>query len=132
MPTLFPILLDYQFFAPFILRLTLGIVFLSAALRKLWYKKDEKRADFEKMQLNSGWLLLAVGWLELVASLLIFLGIFTQAAAAFLALVSAVYLYKQLRKETSIGDASYALLLLGVSLAMVILPPGPFSIDMPL
>ena len=107
MLSLLPNLLNWWIFAPIILRAALGISFLSEASRERQSKKP----------LTTIKLILGIG---------LILGLFTQVVA----LASAILvLYRLVKKQ---DDRELLILELAISLALLVLGPGIFAIDLPL
>jgi uncharacterized membrane protein YphA (DoxX/SURF4 family) len=106
--SLFPSLFAYSLIGTMLLRITLGVIFVV-------------RGNARRKSGNQG------GWVELAGGVLLLVGLWTQAAALILGLLS---LYRS--KKTS-GDARMLLVLLAVvSLALVLLGPGMPAVDLPL
>lgn len=115
MRTLLPALLDYSFYAPLFLRLYVAYYIGSLG------REREKGAY--------GYL----SFVHYIATLGIFLGVFLQIAA-LLGLVSISIEYVLRKKD---GSLTRERLLLNVGakailLSLLVLGPGPFSIDLPL
>jgi len=105
MISLFPTLFVFEFFAPTVLRLALGVVLIP-----LGYKKMKTVS----------------GFIELAGGILLVLGFLTQAAAL------AIFVLKLLAilRVGRIGH-QVDLLVAAIALSVAILGPGAYSIDYP-
>ena len=105
--SIFPSLLSYQEFAPLLLRLTLGIVFLYWAYRKIFLKKSKK--DIFYMVVNA------------VVGVFLVIGFLTQLAALVASLLFLVHLAKKIKnKEFLTNGINYYLILLIISLCLLL------------
>jgi len=110
-----PQLLDYQFYAPLLLRFALGAIFLIHGYSKLF----EARLQF-------------VGILEFVAGVLLVIGLFTQIAALVLAAELFIIIVWFKRGQKFVGGWEFDFVLLVMALAILVLGPGAWAIDLPL
>lgn len=130
--SVFPELLSYWLFAPFLLRITLGIFFVWTALQH----------SRQRQVLQSVW----PAWtrpmysisiiFEVLLGALLVIGLYTQVAA----LVVAVYAVKML--IVKIARSQYAvwaphntflyIMILAISLSLLVLGAGAFAFDLPL
>lgn len=109
MLSILPQLLDYQFYAPTLLRVALGAIFLIHGYPKLF----DTRLRF-------------LGLLESVAGVLLVIGLFTQAAALALAIeLLIIILWFKRRRELDF-------ILLIMALALLVLGSGAWAFDLPL
>src|SRR3989344_4056000 len=97
--SLFPNLLVFEGFAPLLLRLTLGTIFL------FWgYRKLKNRADSNNI---------FVGGLDCAVGTLLILGLFTQLAALVAVIMLAIGIYKKVQRKAFLTDGvNYYLILL--------------------
>lgn len=109
MLSLFPRLLDLQFYAPLLLRLALGAFFLIHGYPKLF-----------KAQLRF------IGLLEFIAGILLIIGLFTQVAALVLAIELLIIIVWFKRGQ----ELDFVLLIM--ALTLLVLGPGAWAIDLPL
>ena len=118
MLSLFPSLLTYEQLAPFLLRLTLGVVLIHWSYGRLKNKNTAVRS-------------FAV--LEGIVGILLVLGLYTQLAALIAALVFFVQLIKKAKTKSLFTDGvNYYFILLMISLSLLLLGAGAFSFDLPL
>ena len=111
MLSIFPQFLDFQFYAPTILRFALGAIFLIHGYPKLF----EARLQF-------------VGILEFVAGVLLVIGLFTQIAALVLAAELFIIIVWFKRGQ----NWEFDFVLLVMALAILVLGPGAWAFDLPL
>lgn len=115
----FPSLLIYSPLAPTILRLVLGLVFLDLG----YFNLKMRRAP----------LLSAVGVLEVVGAIMLFLGFYTQIAALGFALLTGIELYIEWKNANILkGDLVFYLLLFAISLSLLLSGAGAYAKDLPL
>ena len=122
MLSLFPDLFAFQNFAPLILRLVLGFIFIIHGYPKL-FKDNSDPGIF--------WAYLA-GAVEFFGGIFLVLGLFTQLAAAALTLEILVSIVKMKFSKGFAGGHELDLTLLAMALALVLLGPGALSLDLPL
>ena len=126
MLSIFPQLLFLGEFAPLILRLVLGAIFIAHGYEK-YFKKFDETVDYP-----ARFIVIAVSWLSLASGALLIVGFLTQLAAIMTAVMSLGLLWKVGFKKGLIGGWEFDLALLAMSLALIVLGPGFFSIDLPL
>ncbi len=132
MISLFPQLFSYDFFAPTILRIMLGIIFIIYGFGKFM-----KPGMAEKIFFTAGirpvklWVKV-IATLELISGLLLIIGFLTQLAAILTSLILIGAILKVRIKMGFMRGYDFELLLLVVSLSLLLLGPGAFAIDFPL
>lgn len=114
MLSLFPQLFTYQELAPFILRLAAGFIAVSFGYPSLFKPSERLRFTF--------------GIANCCAGVLLLVGFLTQLAAIFaiLATILEPYLLGTEKKYR------FQIILIAVLVALMLLGPGLFSIDLPL
>ncbi len=131
--SVFPQLLDWQFFGPLFLRLALGLIFLAHGYQKLAGDKAQLVGWLESMKFRPGkfwaWLVTAV---EFLGGIALVLGLFTQLAALILAIQFLIIILWFKRGQNFIGGKEFDFLILFALLALLVLGPGTWSIDLPL
>jgi len=119
MLSLFPNLLVFQGFAPLLLRLTLGIIFVFWAYRKIRNKKDKGP--------------LSLALLHAVVGILLIIGLFTQAAALISLIIFAFGLIQKMKDRAFLTDGvNYYFILFIISFSLLLTGPGLFAFDLPL
>lgn len=113
--SIFPRLLDWQFYGPTLLRLALGAIVLAHGWQKL---------SGDKTQL--------AGWVEFLGGILLVIGLWTQLAALILAIEFLVIIFWIQRGKPFIGGREFDFLILFTLLSILVLGPGAWSIDLPL
>ncbi|MDP3934841.1 MAG: DoxX family protein [Candidatus Giovannonibacteria bacterium] len=115
MLSVLPQFLDYSFYAPTILRLALGAVFLIHGYPKLFEAR-----------------LRLAGLLEFIAGVLLAIGLFTQAAALVLAVELLIIIIWFKRGQKFVGGWEFDFVLLIMALALLVLGSGAWAFDLPL
>lgn len=133
MLSLFPQLLDFQFYGPLLLRLALGTIFLAHGYQKLAGDKSQFAGWLEAMKFRPGkfwaWLVTLV---EFLGGIALVLGFWTQLAALVLTIQFLVILLWFKRGQSFIGGWELDWLILLSLLALLVLGPGAWSLDLPL
>ncbi|OGF63909.1 hypothetical protein A2661_02000 [Candidatus Giovannonibacteria bacterium RIFCSPHIGHO2_01_FULL_45_24] len=140
MLSIFPQFLDYGFYAPTILRVALGAIFLAHGWQKLVSDKVQFAGWFESMKFRPGkfwaWL---VTLAEFLGGICLIVGFLTQLAALVLAVQFLAILLWFKRGQKFIGGLSageagweFDFLILLALLALLVLGPGALAIDLPL
>jgi uncharacterized membrane protein YphA (DoxX/SURF4 family) len=129
--TLFPGLLDYSFYAPTILRVAAALVIASLALAH-WQKRDELHKLLRPLTGSSARFLVPLAVLvEAATAMLLFIGLYTQAAAIvgmFLALRSLILRPRALAPYGHAADW----LLLSICASLLLTGAGAIAFDLPL
>ena len=131
--SLFPSFLDYGFLATGILRMTLGIIFIWFAYVKFFPERMVRIAFFEKLGLKPALLFfILTNSLELVAGVLLVVGLFTQAAALVAGiLMTLAALIKWRRPGAKLDNPlEFYILFAVVSFALIASGPGAFAFDL--
>ena len=110
MLSLFPQLFFLEQFAPFILRLVLGVIFFVRGYFKIIERGEKLR--------------ITAGGLELVGAILVLAGLFTQLGAIFFIIDRAIAIWKTKFSELNV-------ILMAMALCLLVLGPGFLSIDYP-
>ncbi len=113
----FPDLLIYSTFAPFVLRVVLGFVYLDLGLLNVKKEGNQK----------------LLGLVEVVGAVMLFLGFYTQIAAMLFIVIGAVSFYVEY-KDASIlkRDIVFYLLVLAISISLLLTGAGAYAKDLPL
>ena len=124
MLSIFPTLLAYPLAGTALLRVTAGIVCFFLGFRALRSLKGN--FSLEKLAV-------AVAAIEVAAGVFLTIGLFTQAAALVIGIVSLLVIFLP-KKETSpgFGQTLFYILLAGVSFSILFLGPGTLAFDLPL
>jgi len=120
MLSVFPGLLNYPLIGIFILRVALGLVFLKFGLEIFFLKKR--------------WGEKAVNISEIICGAFLLIGFLTQPSALFALLITlTAFLFKIFkRNEIFSRPLIFYFFLAAVSVSLILLGPGAFSIDLPL
>ncbi len=119
MLSLFPSLLALEGFAPLLLRLTLGAVFIA------WAYRDFKASPSTR---DKVWIVVY----DIIAISLI-IGLYTQLSALASAIILGSRLFKKIREKAFLTDGvNYYLILFIISLSLLLTGPGFIAFDLPL
>ena len=132
--SVFPDLLNYSFFAPLILRLGVGLIFVVLAYRVGFSMRMTTKnllGRFPVFKPQAFWITLGT-LLCLVVGLLLILGLYTQIAALLTIVTGFKLIALKKITETSFLNPSTCFLLIIMGLALLISGPGAFAIDLPL
>ena len=121
MLNLFPTLLVFGLLAPFLIRIAVAVYFLAVSIsdiKRLYNKKDSQK--------SYGILVYFIASGSFVSGILMFIGLYTQMAAIFLAATSLSYAIKEPQKRV------LYLFLFMMSLSLLFSGAGFFAFDLPL
>lgn len=122
MLSLFPWILTYQEFSPLLLRLTLGIVFLFWAYRRIQRESKESRN-----------MKIACVAFEAILGICLIIGFLTQLIALLTTLVFLSHLINKAKNKAFLTNGiNYYFILLIISLCLLLTGPGAFSVDLPI
>lgn len=133
MLSVFPNLLDFQFFGPFILRIVLGMILIVSSLDLVESKKIFAKLFGEARKKIADIFAWVFCGLKAVSGILIFAGLFTQPAAIGAMLVLGFYLVVSPYAEMP-GQSRKVLhlVLFAIALSLLLTGPGAMAFDMPL
>ena len=119
MLSFFPSLLVLEGFAPLLLRIALGSVFVFWAYRKLRSRENTKR--------------IIGGAIEAIIGVFLIVGFLTQLAALISAIILSIHIIAKIKKKEFLTDGvNYYLILLFISLALLLTGAGFIAFDLPL
>lgn len=129
----FPQLLDFSFYGPTLLRLALGAIFLAHGYQKLAGDKSQFVGWLESMKFRPGkfwaWLVTLV---EFLGGIALVVGFWTQLVALVLAIQFLIIILWFKRGQKFIGGWEFDFLILLSLLALLVLGPGVWALDLPL
>lgn len=133
MLSLFPDLFAFQNFAPLILRVVLGVIFIVHGWPKLFKDNSGFAGFLETLGFKPGifWAYL-VAAVEFFGGVLLVLGFLTQLAAALIALEMLVVIFKVKFQKGLADGYEFDLALLAMAVSLMLLGPGAWSLDLPL
>ncbi len=134
MLNIFPELLAYGLLATFILRITIGYIFIAFGYRKIISERKEGALFFEKLGFKPGiaWVWL-IGLIELLGGIAIFVGVYTQIVAMVLALIMLIAVFLKIKNKDAFPNAlAFYVLIFIVTLSLLFTGAGLFAIDLPL
>jgi putative oxidoreductase len=135
MLNIFPSFLWLSLLAPFILRVTLGLVFVNAARLKLTKDRIGRVEIFEKIGLRPGNLYaLIFGLLELAIGIFLVIGLFTQLVSLLGAIIMGVTTFLKAFKKPDVfkGTLELYILLTVMAISLLFSGAGAWAFDMPL
>ncbi|MFA6552679.1 MAG: DoxX family protein [Candidatus Paceibacterota bacterium] len=138
MLTIFPSLLWLGLAAPFLLRVTLGLVFLHASYLKLKKEKNERAELFQEIGLKPGIVYSqTLGYFEIILGLSLIAGYLTQISALISALLFGIIAFIKIFKKPStmekVGESGeYYLILTVISISLLFSGAGFLAFDLPL
>lgn len=135
MVSLFPHLFNYSFLATAILRITLGFIFIWFAYAKFFPERKERIAFFEKLGMKPVILFYALtNGAELVAGVLLVIGLYTQAAALVTGVLMIIATGIKWHRPQALpyNTIEFYILLVVVSFVLMFIGPGSLAFDLPL
>lgn len=133
MPSIFPDLLAFKLFAPLVLRLVSGAIFIAHGYPKLFKDFAGTVGWFDSVGIKPAkfWVLV-VGVVEFFGGIALIVGFATQLAALFIAInmIGAIVLVK--RKMGLVNGYEFDLALLAMAVSLMFLGAGFYAIDLPL
>jgi len=134
MLNVFPDLLSFSLFGPFILRLALGVFFLHSGYGQTLGNRALVKNKYEKLGLKPGeaWATLA-GLMNMALALLLIFGAFTQVAALLSLIICLFLLTLRLKDKNLVSTRTeFLLLLTAISLSLLLQGAGALALDLPL
>lgn len=134
MLSIFPDLLTFWLAAPLVLRVSVGLIFVYFGAMKIWKERERRTSFFRDISFGTGILSFwFIAGIELVGGILLVLGLFTQIAALTLLPIAIGALYVKIRRPHLLDNTiEFYVLLIATLLALLVLGPGFFAIDLPL
>ena len=135
MLSIFPDLFTYSFLATFVLRFTLGAIFVWFAYAKYFHERKERIAFFEHLNLHPAKIyFLVITGIEFLAGVMLIVGIYTQIAALAIAILMTLATILKIKKPSTLprNTAEFYILLAVVALVLMFIGPGAFAFDLPL
>lgn len=124
MLSIFPSLLTYEQISPFLIRLSLGAVFLFWAYRSLRANKSSNDTSLNKKIIQI---------IEGLLGIMLIIGLWTQLVALIVLIDLIVRLIDRIRGKAFLTDGvNYYLLLLIMAISLLVTGAGFFAFDMPL
>ncbi|MDO8604479.1 MAG: DoxX family protein [bacterium] len=133
--SLFPHLFDFQMLGIFMLRTTLGLIFVYFWYEKVFLFKKDQIHFYEKLGLKPAkTFFLIISSVEGLAGVLLVIGLYTQGAALVTGLLMSVATLIKWRKPSALpkNTTDFYIILAVVSFSLLFLGPGAFAVDLPL
>ena len=130
----FPSFLLYAFYAPFLLRLVVALVFIEFGYAKLTKERKSKAEFFQKIGLKPGTTFVIVfALIELVAGAMLLVGFYTQIAALVAGIILLASMLIKTKHSTHFASTSgYYFILLVICVSLLMTGAGAYAIDTPL
>ncbi|MFA6338582.1 MAG: DoxX family protein [Candidatus Paceibacterota bacterium] len=130
----FPTLLYLERFAPMILRIVLGLVFLLLAYQKITKERSKHSEFFESLKLYPGGFFVWIfAILEIVSGLFMLAGFLTQiAAVVFITISVLTIIAKLIKRDSTQSEILVYILLLTISISLLFFGAGIYAVDIPL
>lgn len=130
----FPDLLTYSLFAPFVLRVVLGIILIDLGVLKFRAEKSRWIATFEGLRLKPAEPLVSIfGLIEVVGGIMLIVGLYTQLAALIFVILFLIEFYIEYTEANVLKrDMVFYVLCLAISLSILLSGAGAFAFDIPL
>ncbi len=131
---LFPELFSFSLIAPVILRIVLGLIFLNLGSLKLGKERPGWIASLNLIGLRpAGFFTVLLGIVEIIGSLLLIAGAYTQASALILGVIALAELFIEYREESILKrDFVFYLLLATICASLLLTGAGLWAVDMPI
>lgn len=131
---LFPELFTLSLFAPFILRLVLGFIFLNLGSLKLGREKKGWISSLDLLGWKpAGFFVGVLGIVEILGGLLLIAGAYTQLVALILGVIALAELFIEYREESVLKrDFVFYLLLASICASLLLTGAGLWAVDIPL
>lgn len=132
--SVFPDLLTYGLIAPFILRVSLGLILIYFSYLKFFSERQDKATFFDSVGMRPGSIFSsAIGATELAGGVMLVVGFYTQIAGLVASLIMLAAIFIKWRHPASLrNDIEFYMLLFIVSLSLVFTGAGFFAFDLPL
>ena len=134
MLNVFPEFLTYGLFAPFILRVTIGLILIN--LGRLTLRGERKQWEAVARLLHlipEKFFVFSYGILQIAGGLLLIVGLWTQVIAAVFSAIFLAEFAMELREEAILKRSLvFYLLLMAISVSLFFSGAGFFAFDLPL
>jgi putative oxidoreductase len=130
----FPELLSFTLMAPLLIRVAVGVFFISFGWNKLTKEREHRSSFFDSIGLRpAGVYVTLLGLLQIIIGVCLIIGFFTQVAAILATVIMFVsYIIKVRHPEMLFNTTSIYALLFIMALTLVFTGAGLFAIDLPL
>jgi uncharacterized membrane protein YphA (DoxX/SURF4 family) len=133
--SLFPHLFDYQMLGIFMLRATLGLIFIYFWYEKVIRHRAVQLEFFTKLKLRPAKVFFwVVSSIEGIAGVFLVIGLYTQGAAIVTGTLMLLASFIKHHKPSVLpqNTTAFYIMLAVASFALLFLGPGAFAIDLPL
>ena len=133
--SLFPQLFDFQMLGIFMIRITIGFIFVYFWYEKVFLDRASRIDFFRKIGLlPARYYFWIISSLEGILGILLIIGLWTQAAGITAGILMAVATFIKWRNHAALpkNTLDFYIILSVASFALLFLGPGAFAIDLPL
>jgi len=132
--SIFPDLLTFWLIAPFVLRITVGFIFIYFGVTKIWKERKRRISFFNKLGLGAGFMFFwIISTIELIGGVFLVLGFFTQIVSLILSIIIIGAIYAKIKNPALLDNSlEFFFLTLAVLFSLLFLGAGFFAIDLPL
>ncbi len=130
--SVFPHLLTFGFVVPFLLRITVGIIFIYFGYTKILKEKERRISFFNEIGFGRGLLLFwVVSFAEIIGGIFLVVGVFTQVVAIVLSIITIGAICTKIRKPDLLDNSlEFFILLLVALVSLLFLGAGFFAMDL--
>lgn len=130
----FPDLLSYSFFAPLILRVVAGLIFLDLGYVLFKKEKDSWIKLFQTLKIPFPKISIKIfGGVEFLGGLMLIAGFYTQIASLVLSIITFIECYLEYKEPVLVKrNLTFYIMLLTITLSLLISGAGAFAFDLPL
>ena len=130
----FPSLLTYSWYAPFILRIVLGLILIDTGILKFKGERAAWLAAFSTYKIRPAYVWVSLfGVLEVIGAICLLIGLYTQVAALAFVVLSAIEFYIEYTEGDVLKrDIVFYALVFAIALSLLLTGAGAFARDLPL
>ena len=130
----FPDLLMFDRLAPLILRVVIGLILADVGYLKFKGELARWKLFFEGFGIKGKDIFVKIfGFIEILGGMALILGLYTQAAALVIALITFIEAYAEYKDSALVKrNIVFYILLLAISISLLFTGAGSFSLDLPL
>ena len=130
----FPELLNFGLFAPLILRLVLGLLFVNLGYLKFKSEKERWIDSFSSLGLQPARFFVSLfGAIQIIGGIMLLVGLYTQIAALVFSIITFGELVVEYRNERILTrNIVFYLLVLAIGTSLLFSGAGFFAFDLPL
>jgi uncharacterized membrane protein YphA (DoxX/SURF4 family) len=130
----FPDLFTYSFFAPFILRMVAGLIFIDLGVLAFRGEKERWVSSLSTLRIPNPKIAVKIfGAIEVIGGAMLILGFYTQIAALVLAILTFCEAYVEYKFPVVLKrNLVFYVMLLAILLSLLLTGAGAYAFDLPL